>query len=304
MKKPIASIAFAVVGIFVYTGFVSAQMSSSSFLIRWDTVNTGGSDSGSSSTYQLRDTLEAAIAGRSSSTSYNLDQGYRGGVFDEVISFEVLAQDLSDSRVLSSLSGLTATVNSVSGISVGNYVVVIQDRGINQVSAIGKVSSIGSSTVVLDALANAGTAPAVDGTNDYLYLLNQTSIPFGSLSSSSVKMAVVGFNVSVDSSQGYVIQVNDDGNLRTSTTDIDDVTDGSVTEASEEYGARSSDTTLANSTFDTADSAVTTTRQDIVTTSSVSMNSRNFLTFKLAISSTTAAGSYGNVISFIASGNF
>lgn len=297
-------IAFALVGIFVYGNFASAQMSSSSFLIRWDSVNTGGSDSASSSSYQLRDTVEPTVAGRSSSTSYNLDQGYRGGVFDQVISFDLRSQSLSTGREATALSGLIVTVSSVSGISAGDYIALLQDQGVGQVSAIGKVTTVGSSTLTVDSWTNGGTTPTINGTNDYVYVLSGATVSFGTLSDSSVATAVISFEVSVDSTSGYVVQVNDDGNLRSGSNDIDDVSDGAVSEHAEEFGARSSDTSLASSTFDTADSAMTTSRQDVVTRSAVSMADRNFVTLKASISTSTTAGSYGNVISFIASGNF
>lgn len=304
MTKHSLPIAFALVWLFVYGSVASAEMSSSSFLIRWDSVNTGGSDTGSSSSYQLRDTVESVVAGRTSSSSYNLDQGYRGGVFDQVLSFDVRAQNFSNVVSATALSSLTVTVSSVSGISVNDYIAIIQDRGVSQVSAIGKVTSIGSSSLTVDSLTNGGTAPTVDGTNDYVYVLSGATVSYGTLSDSSVSTAIVSFEVSADSASGYVVQINDDGNLRSGSNDIDDVTDGAVAEGSEEFGARSSDTTLASSTFDTADSAMTTSRQDVVTRSSVSMADRSFVTFRASISTSTTAGSYGSVISFIASGNF
>jgi hypothetical protein len=304
MTKHHLPIAFALVGIFVYQHVALAQMSSSSFLIRWDSVNTGGSDTGSSTSYQLRDTVEPVVAGRTSSASYNLDQGYRGGVFDQVISFDLRAQNISDPRSATALSSLTVTISSVSGIAVGDYVALLQDRGVSQVSAIGKVTVVGSSTLTVDSWTNGGTTPTIDGTNDYLYLLSGTTVTFGSLSDSSVSTAIVSFEVSADSASGYVIQVSDDGNLRSGSNDVDDVTDGAVSEAAEEFGGRSSDTSLASSTFDTADSAMTTSRQDVVTRSAVSISDRSFVTLKTSISTSTTAGSYGNVISFIASGNF
>ncbi len=304
MTKHHLLIAFALVGIFVYQNVALAQMSSSSYLIRWDSVNTGGSDTGSSSSYQLRDTVESVVAGRTSSSSYNLDQGYRGGVFDQVLSFDVRAQNYSSVVSATALSSLTVTVSSVSGIAVNDYIVLIQDRGVSQVSAMGKVTSIGGSTLTVDSLTNSGTAPSIDGTNDYVYVLSGATVSYGTLSDSSVSTAIISFEVSADSASGYVIQMNDDGNLRSSSSDVDDVSDGTVSEGSEEFGARSSDATLTSSTFDTADSAITTTRQDVVTRGSVTMSDRSFVTLKASISTSTSAGSYGNVISFIASGNF
>lgn len=297
-------LAATIVGIFVYAPFALAQMSSNSFLIRWDTVSTGGSDTGSSTSYILRDTIEDTIGGRGTSTSYAVDQGYRGGVFDQVISFSLLAQDISDPRSATALSGTTVTVSSVSGMAVGNYIAVVQDLGVSQVSAIGKVASVGASTLIVDSWTNAGTIPTVDGAQDYVYPLSGAALALGQLSDSSVRTGIVAFEVSVDSSSGYVVQVADDGNLRFGSPDINDVSDGAVSEGAEEYGARSSDSSLASSTFDTSDAAVTTTFQDLVTASSVSMNSRSFVTMKASISTASTAGTYAHVLSFIASGNF
>lgn len=297
-------LAATIVGIFVYAQFAQAQMSSNSYLIRWDTVSTGGSDSSTSTSYLLRDTIEDSVGGRGTSTSYAVDQGYRGGLFDQVISFSLMAQDLSDPRSATALSSTTVTVSTVSGVSVGDYVAVIQDLGVNQISAIGKVASVGSSTITVDSWTNAGTAPTVDGSLDYVYRLSGATLALGQLSDSSVRTGIVAFEVSVDSSSGYVVQAADDGNLRSGASDVDDVSDGVVSEGAEEYGARSSDSSLASSAFDTSDAAVTTTFQDLVTASSVSMSSRSFVTMKASISTASTAGTYAHVLSFIASGNF
>jgi hypothetical protein len=181
---------------------------------------------------------------------------------------------------------------------------VIQDLGASQVSAVGEVASIGVGTVTVDAWTNAGSQPIVDGTNDYVYPVSSTSIALGTLSTSSISTAVVAFDVTVANDSGYTVQVFDDGNLRAGSSDIDDVTDGSVTAGSEEYGARSSDVSLSGSTFDTVDTAILTTAVDIATESTAKYESRHFLTLKAAISTSTAAESYSQSLSLIASGNY
>jgi len=294
---------FALVGFFVCAGFIQAEMTSSNYEIRWDTFSTGGSDTSSSSNYLLRDTVENGAAGRSSSSSYILAQGYREGVYDQIITFDVQVQDLSDGRSASGLSGTTITT-SVSGISVGDYIALIQDKGVNQVGAIGKVTSVGGSTITVDSLTDAGTPPSIDGSNDYVYQLDASSIAFGELSSSSVSTAIIGIEVNVENDNGYVVQLFEDGDLRSGGNAITDVSDGAVSSGATEYGARSSDTTLASSDFDSADAAITTTYQDVATESSASFSSRNFLTLKAAIADGATAGSYSQTLSFIASGNF
>lgn len=296
-------ITFAAVGFFVWSRVVMAAMTSTNFEIRWDTVSTGGSDTGSSASYLLRDTAEVSVAGTGTSSSYQLEQGYRGSIDDQLITFEVFAQDTASGRAATALSGTTVTT-STSGITVGTLIVVIQDLGAAQVSAIGEVASIGVGTLTVDAWTNGGTQPTVDGTNDYVYPVSSTSIALGTLSTSSISTAVVAFEVTAANDSGYTVQVFDDGNLRSGSNDIDDVTDGSITAGSEEHGARSSDATLSGSTFDTADTAILTTAADVATETAAKYESRHFLTLKTAISTSTIAESYSQSIYLIASGNY
>lgn len=296
-------ITFAVVGFFVCTPFVEAAMTSTNFEIRWDTVSTGGSDTASSASYLLRDTAESTVAGIGSSSSYQLRQGYRVGVDDQILTFEVVSQNTAGGHPATALSGLTVTA-ATTGISVNSLIAVIQDAGASQVTAIGRVASLGSGTITVDAWKNAGTQPTIDGANDYMYPLTSASVSFNDLSTTAVVASIVAFEVSSANDNGYVVQVFDDGNLRSGAADIDDVSDGTVSASSEEYGGRSSDTSISTSIFDTADSAITTTSTDVATESAAIFSSRNFVTLKAAISSSTTIGSYAHTISFIASGNF
>ena len=115
---------------------------------------------------------------------------------------------------------------------------------------------------------------------------------------------IVAFDVTAANDNGYVVQILEDGNLRSGGNVVNDVVDGSVTSGSEEYGARSSDTSISTSTFDTADTALSTTFSDVATEATASFESRNFVTLKVAIDEGTADGSYSQIVSLIASGNF
>jgi hypothetical protein len=294
---------FAVVGFFICAQFAHAEMSSTNFKIRWDSISTGGSDTSSSASYQLRDTVDASAGVQASGSSYLVDSGYRSGIYDQIITFDVQAQDISDARSATALSGTTVTADET-GLSVGDFVAVIQDQGSAQVTAIGKVASTGSGSITVDFWKNNGTQPTIDGTNDYVYTLSGTTIAFGNLSTSSVGTAVIMMEVSIENDSGYVVQIFEDGEFRNGSDVISDVSDGTVSSGEEEYGARSSDTDISTSTFDTADTAISGTYQDIATESSSILQSRNFLTLKAGISSSTDSGSYGHTLSIIASGNF
>jgi hypothetical protein len=304
MNKFIA--AFALVGFFVYTTPALADMASTNYQIQWDSLSEGGSDTASSENYGIHDSVGSLSIGNSTSESYQTDSGYRAGLFDQVITFDILVQDSSASYAVTGRSGTTVSMTNTSGLSVGSSVALIQDRGAGQISAIGFIASIAvNSSITVDSWSDNGTTPVIDGSNDYLYTISSgNSVSFGELSVSSVSTAIVGFEVNADLANGYSIQAIADGTLTNGTTSITDVIDGSVTAGSQEYGAISSDTTLASSTFDTQDSALTTSSQDVVTTASRAFNDRHFLTLKASKASLTPSGTYAQTLTFIASGNF
>lgn len=287
-----------------FSHFLYAEMSSTNYRIDWDTVSTGGLDTSSSASYTLRDTIGNPAAGSASSSSYGLEGGYRIAIEDQVLSFAVLAQVVSSGVNASSLASNIVTIDSSSGFSVDDYALVVQDVGQNQVAALGKISSLTATTLSFDDLVNGGSAPVIDGGNDKVFLLEGSTLAFDVLNTSEVVTEVIAFEVTAAIDNGYSVQISEDGDLRSGSFAIDDVIDGAIVAGSEEYGARSSDTSVAGSTFDTADTAITTSLQPIVTTSSASFSSRSFLTLKAAVANSTPAGTYAQVLTVVATGNY
>src|SRR3989338_8111501 len=167
MRKLLITIAL-LVGISLLSQPVLAEMTSTNFIIRWDAVNSGGSDTGSSATYKLHDSVGDTAPGSGTSTTYGLDAGYRAGIYEQVITFDVMAQSNATERVATSLAG-TTIVTDTTGLSVGDFIAIVQDRGPNQVAGMGKINAVGVGTVTVDELEDNGTAPTIDGTNDYVY---------------------------------------------------------------------------------------------------------------------------------------
>ena len=295
--------AITVLAVFFYGNSALAAMSSTNYQIIWDTISAGGRDDSTSSTYSLRDTIGDAAIGDSSSTSYTLGAGYRQAVSDQVISLSLIPQG-SRSTPATARSGTTITVSSVEGFSLNDYILLVQNRGASQVAGFGKITSKTLTSLTIDAFTTNGTTPTIDGTNDYVYLMEGSSAGLGSISTTSVATAVIGWEVTADTPNGYSVQVEADGSLRNGSNTIDDVSDGSVTAGSEEYGAISSDTSLSTSTFDTQDSPITTTAQAVASTSDNAIKIRHFLTLKAAASTTTVSGSYNQVLTFVATGNY
>ncbi len=279
-----------------------AQMSSTNYRIDWDAISAGGDSSSSSSSYILRDTVGGTADGNATSTSYSFDAGYRGGVYDRVVDFSVFLQDRSSQVGATTLSGTTVTLSSVSGFSANEMVAIVQDEGASQLTGIGRISSISGSDLVLDALT--GDSLTIDGSNDVVYRLDSTTLSLGTLSTSTVSTALIAWEATGDVDDGFDVYIVESGDIADGATVISDVTDGTVTAGSSEYGARSSDTSIATSTFDSQDTAITTTPAVIATHTAATFEARNFLTLKAAIDSSQSGGTYSQTLTVLYVGDY
>lgn len=299
---------FAMASFLAFFAFqASAAMSSTNYQILWDAIGVGGSELGASSggTYLLRDSIGDLASGESSSANYAISAGYRSGIYDPVVKIVYYIQDKNTEVAATQLVGLTVTVTITSDYSVGNFVVVVQDQGTTQVAAIGQIVSLTPTTITVDSWTDGGSSPMIDGSADYVYQLSGTSLPLGSLHSSVVTTGIVAWEATADVSQGYGVYVVDSGQPQTVGGDtLADVTDGVVSVGDSEYGGRSSDVTLATSTFDVADSAFTTTPQLVASRGDNTFVARDFLTIKAAISSTQPAGSYTSTVALVLVGDY
>lgn len=283
-----------------------AAMSSTNYQVLWDSVSVGGSDTGSSTSYLLRDNISSVSGGNGTGTLYLERAGYRAGVYDPVVTFQVFPENRSTQVAATVLSGVTVTVTSVASYLVGQQIALIQDEGDAQVTAVGEITAIGATDLVVDSWTTNGTMPVIDGVNDYVYRLRGTTIDLGTLATSTLSTSVISWEVNADVSQGYSVYVFENRDLTSSGTamTISDVSDGSVTAGSSEYGARSSDTTLALSTFDTEDTGITSAFQQIASRADNSYTSRDFLTLKVAVSSSLETATYENSLSLVFVGDY
>lgn len=306
-RNAISWILILLLGFVVVTPTYGA-MSSTNYQILWDSTGLGGDTTSSSSSYRLDDTIEPMGGATATSSSYQLTNGYRPSVYERTVDFRVLGMERSYQVGATILASTTVTVSTTVGYAVNSYIILIQDQGASQVSAFGRVTSMTSTTLTVDAWTTNGTTPTIDGTNDVVYLMNVApSLDFGTMSASTVSTLVVGWEATADVSQGYSVYIMADHALRSTvsaSTVIAAVSDGTVTAGSAEYGARSSDTTLALTTFDTQDTEITTSLQQVASRSDNSFESRDFLTLKAAIASGTTSAEYTQTLSVIFVGDY
>lgn len=304
-RKSAGAVVIAVLACILSFSPAFAAMTSTNYQVQWDIVGVGGEDTATSSSYKLRDTLQMYDGSQTTSTTYKERSGYGAGVYDPIVTFSTFAQDRSTQAAATSLSSTTVTVTTTSGFTIGGYMILVQDEGSSQVSGMGKILSKTATTITVDAWTTTG-AQTIDGTNDYAYAMSVTSVNFSSLSTGIVSTAAIGWNVTIDVQQGYSVYVMENNDFRTgdAASSITDVADGAVTAGSSEYGGKSSDSTLASSTFDTADTAFTTSLQQVGSRADNSFSSRDFVTIKAAISSAQTSGAYSHTLSFILVGDY
>jgi len=287
---------------FLIAQIAHGQMSSTNYRIDWDAVNAGGDSSSSSSSYILRDTVGTAASGASTSSTYSLDAGFRGGVYDRVVDFSVFLQNRATQVAATALSGTTVTVTSASGFSVSDLIAIVQNEGASQSAAIGQITAIAGSNITVDALS--GDSLSIDGSNDLVYRLDATSLSLGTLDSSFVSTSIVAWESTNDVDDGFSVYLFEDGDLSDGSDTIADVLDGTVTAGSSEYGARSSDTTISSSTFDTQDTAITSTPVAVGTDAATSIQVRQFLTLKVAIDDSQTSGTYSQTLTVLYVGDY
>ena len=131
--------------------------------------------------------------------------------------------------------------------------------------------------------------------------LSTNSVSLSSLSASVVNSANQTLTITTNSPTGYTTTIIEDGNLRSGSDDINDVTDGSVTLGSEEYGISTSG---AAGQYNSTDTTITGVAKTIATTSTIAISEQTVVTYKAAISGTTVAGSYSHTVTFTTTANY
>ncbi|MDD4995141.1 MAG: hypothetical protein PHW53_01580 [Patescibacteria group bacterium] len=289
----------------LFTGCIQA-MSSTNYIINWDSLNIGGTDFSSSTNYFMSDTLGEMSTGRSSSTNYWIYAGYRQGVTDiRFISFDIGAQANASKIDYSAFSnaGKQVTVSSAVGYSVGDYIVAVENAGASQMIAIGKISSILGNSLTVDKWDgdNAAMSAVPAGGNDWVYELSGNTVDLGTLLTATVGVGVSFNEVSTNADNGYTVSVKDDGNLRDGLKDIDDVIDGAVTAGIEEYGIETVGTNASGTNDFALESAL---GQSIQVSTAPWNRDRIGVIYKAGINYATQGGSYSHIVSYYVTANF
>lgn len=133
------------------------------------------------------------------------------------------------------------------------------------------------------------------------FSVSPNSVGLGTLSTASVATGTTTLAVTENANSGYTVTGTSDGQLRTASGKVvPDVADGAVTIGGAEYGIGLTGTDRAF----TDDRSVTTTPRNVAANAGAVTGSSVTVTFKAAASTTTPAGSYAQVVTFVCTGTF
>jgi paraquat-inducible protein B len=137
------------------------------------------------------------------------------------------------------------------------------------------------------------------------FTLNDITVTLGTLTVSQVYTDTTSFTINTNATGGYSVTATEDGNLRTATADINDVSDGTVNLGNEEYGMSTNKATQDFAqTGANAATAIDGTAKHCASAGGPVSSDTTTLTLLAAVSGTTPAGSYSHIVTLIATGNF
>lgn len=268
-------------------------MTGSNYKIRWDSINAGGGEDLSGASYNMYSTTAEVGPGRSTGSTYVLNAGYQQAWAGRVFTMRVEAQQDSSQTAYSAFSNAnkTVTVSSLGGITVADYIAVVENEGPNQMVAIGVVDSIASNTITVDKWSgdHAAMSSSPVGGNDYVYELNGHAINLDQITTSNVNTGVATVDVTASPSNGYTCTIREDGDFSNGIDEIDDVADTAVTAGSEEYGIEKTGDDVSGGGDD---DPITGTNTTIMTTASSATDRRLGVIYKASVASDTSGGHY------------
>jgi len=210
-----------------------------------------------------------------------------------VLSFPLVASSLTMEST--NFKVVTDVVNVGGGLSTStNYQII---------NTSGEMGSQPTQSTSTNFIIDSGFFGA-DSATSLAVTLSTDSINFGTLSLSSVASASQTLTVSTNAVTGYTTTINDDGDLRSGSNVITDIPiNGTVTAGTAGYGISTSGSAgKMNST--TTSTPLTTSSQIVASNSAAAGNEETIITYKAAVGSGTAYGTYSHIVTFTTMVNY
>jgi len=286
----------------------SAAMNSVNYQINWDSFNSGGTDSSTSTNYSVRDSIGQIAIGNGTSSNYQILQGYRAVDYPGALSLVVRTQESSVTTTYSAFNfaAKTVTVTSAASFATGDHIIVVENQGFQQKIAFGLITSVNGNVISVDKFdGSASFMSAIPaGGDDFVYRANGSSAGFGSILVGTANTAVTISSVVSSNPSGYSVYLQANHSLQNGSGHfITDVSDGTVVVGSEEYGANTTGTTALLST---SDFPILSTQQAVQNSGTITSSpaDRVGLIYKLSVTSSTLEGTYSQTVYYTLTANY
>lgn len=204
--------------------------------------------------------------------------------------------------------GAGATDGPSNPATAGNYsvaVVTTDDSG----GGIAYVGNANDVTVTATGLPNLSMSIDNADSSSCTTASGITACNLGTVTTAAVNTGNYDVNVGTNATNGATMRVNDEGNLRNGSDDIDDITENTTVAAGTEgYGiAVASDAAWTEtSPFDDDDTPMTTSPQAVASTGApIAQNGNDVtVTHRVAVSSATKALTFSHTVTWTAVANF
>ncbi len=298
----IASIPLVIAPLTVF----AATMTSPSYQIPWDTMSSGGGEQATSPSYSMDDTIGGTVIGSGNSGSYSTMAGYRLGD-EQTLSFFVRMAPVSGASVAYAsinISGKLVTLppGVTNPFHEGDFIAVVEDPGLSQRVVIGQVLTVAGQTITVDRFDGQTAEMSPTPTSGVVRLLSGGDLAFGLPSVTTGAVATGMLSVSAPTPSGYTLYGQASGLLASSGHAMTPVADGVVSAGTEEYGMITLGSTAAL-VNEVAPSTIPVSVQQS-TGLTAEGGDRDVFLYKLAISSTTPSGSYGQSVYFTLTPNY
>ncbi len=296
-----------IIGCFAVGVWRVQAMTSTNYTIAWDSLNAGGNEMATSTSYKLRDSIGQLVSGGSGSTSYLQSAGYRLSDDLPTLSLVTRAAAGSDIAYTGFDAGAHTVTVSPASFHVGDLIAVVENQGFHPTIAIGKVISTTPSAVQVDAWeGQPGLMSSVpSGGNDFVYLLSSNTDISLNVIRGQENTTLVGVSIQSSAPNGQTVYLQGESQLTDGSTHVlPDVIDGDVSSNADEYGIRSLGTHAVAPTQDVA--VATTTGQAILQSAIPAPGTpdRIAVLFKAGATAGTPTGSYTQRVFFTLTPNF
>ena len=284
---------------------VFAGMTSTHYQVPWDEWGSGGDEMGTSTAYAIRDTIGGLAVGATTSTVYSVESGYRLGDTQTLSFFAAMAPVGGTSSAYSGLNVATKTITLSGGsnpFSVGEYVALIENPGLSQLIAVGRITVVDVSTVTVDELDGQQSTMSPTPSSATIVVLSGGNISLGTITAATGAVATGVLDVQAPTPSGYTLFVQSRADLAAAGHTFAPVSDGSVTAGTEEYGICAYGSHAALVTDTPLTTAPTSVQSSLSASSDI--GDRTAFAYKVALSASTPPGDYTQSIYFTLTPNY